>query len=164
MTVVHHASPSCCDDSLDWVERAFLDVGLSGCLCYEVSDRNQPGEGIEENERFILKCKESDSGQMAALGGFASKMGLASGPAVAAVLLGDSNYPLVIAVAVAALLASLAAIILPAAIQDRDGYSLSLPRAGCHVTGRRFSYPCPGWRPAGLWQPGSPAMRRRPRR
>ena len=45
----HHASPSCCDGSLDWVERAFTDVGLSGCLCYEVSDRNKVGEGIEEN-------------------------------------------------------------------------------------------------------------------
>ena len=37
----HHASPSCCDGSLDQVERAFRDVGLSGCLCYEVSDRNR---------------------------------------------------------------------------------------------------------------------------
>ena len=40
------------DGSLDQVERAFRDVGLSGCLSYEVSDRNQTGEGIEENERY----------------------------------------------------------------------------------------------------------------
>jgi len=36
----HHASPSCVDGSLDQLERAFRDVGLSGCLSYEVSDRN----------------------------------------------------------------------------------------------------------------------------
>jgi putative selenium metabolism protein SsnA len=65
----HHASPSCCDGSLDQIERAFRDVGLSGCLSYEVSDRNRPGEGIEENERYIRKCQDSDDDQMAALFG-----------------------------------------------------------------------------------------------
>lgn len=65
----HHASPSCANGSLDQVERAFRDVGLSGCLSYEVSDRNEPGEGIEENERYIRKCHESDDDQMAALFG-----------------------------------------------------------------------------------------------
>jgi cytosine/adenosine deaminase-related metal-dependent hydrolase len=65
----HHASPSCSDDSLDHIERAFRDVGLSGCLSYEVSDRNRPGEGIEENERYIRKCQDSDDDQMAALFG-----------------------------------------------------------------------------------------------
>ena len=72
----HHASPSVCDGSLDWVERAFTDVGLSGCLCYEVSDRNQPGEGIEENERFIRKCKDSDSDQVTAMFGLHASMTL----------------------------------------------------------------------------------------
>ncbi len=65
----HHASPSCRDGSLDQIERAFRDVGLSGCLSYEVSDRNQPGEGIEENERYIRKCRDSDDDQMAAMFG-----------------------------------------------------------------------------------------------
>jgi putative selenium metabolism protein SsnA len=65
----HHASPSCRDGSLDQVERAFRDVGLSGCLSYEVSDRNQPGEGIEENERYIRKCRDADDDQMSALFG-----------------------------------------------------------------------------------------------
>ena len=51
----HHSSPACRDGSLDQIERAFREVGLSGCLAYEVSDRNQPGEGIEENERYIGK-------------------------------------------------------------------------------------------------------------
>lgn len=72
----HHASPSCCDGSLDEVERAFKDVGLSGCLCYEVSDRNREGEGIEENERYIRKCRDSDGGQMAAMFGLHALMTL----------------------------------------------------------------------------------------
>jgi putative selenium metabolism protein SsnA len=72
----HHASPSCCDGSLDWVERAFTDIGLSGCLCYEVSDRNRTGEGIEENERYIRKCRDADSDQMAAMFGLHASMTL----------------------------------------------------------------------------------------
>ena len=56
---------------------------------------------------------------MAALGGFASKMGLASGPAATAILLGEANYGLVIDVTVAALVLSLLAIIPPSLIQDR---------------------------------------------
>jgi putative selenium metabolism protein SsnA len=70
----HHASPSCCDGSLDQVEQAFRDVGLSGCLCYEVSDRNKDGEGIEENERYIRKCHDSDDEQMSALFGLHASM------------------------------------------------------------------------------------------
>ncbi len=72
----HHSSPSCRDGSLDEVERAFRDVGLSGCLAYEVSDRNQEGEGIEENERYIRKCRDSEDGQMAALFGLHALMTL----------------------------------------------------------------------------------------
>ena len=72
----HHASPSCHDGSLDQVERAFRDVGLSGCLSYEVSDRNQEGEGIGENERYIRKCRDSGDGQMAALFGMHAPMTL----------------------------------------------------------------------------------------
>ncbi len=72
----HHASPSCWDGSLDQVERAFRDVGLNGCLCYEVSDRNTPGEGIEENERYIRKCRDADDGQMEAMFGLHALMTL----------------------------------------------------------------------------------------
>ena len=61
---------------LDQVERAFRDVGLNGCLSYEVSDRNRPGEGIEENERFIRKCKDSDSDQVTAMFGLHASMTL----------------------------------------------------------------------------------------
>jgi hypothetical protein len=69
-------------------------------------------------------CSEFDStGQMAALGGFASKMGLATGPAVAAMLVGDGNYGLLINVAVIGLGACLAAMYLPAMILDRESES-----------------------------------------
>ena len=65
-------------------------------------------------------CSEFDTtGQTAALGGFASKMGLASGPAVAAMLVGEANYGLLIDVSVVALIACLAVMILPAAALDR---------------------------------------------
>jgi predicted MFS family arabinose efflux permease len=67
-----------------------------------------------------LMSRFDTTGQMAAMGGFASKMGLASGPAVAAALLGEDNYPLIIGVAVIALGASLLAILYPSLIQDRS--------------------------------------------
>jgi putative selenium metabolism protein SsnA len=72
----HHASPSCADGSLDELERAVRDVGLSACLCYEVSDRNREGEGVEENERFIRKCRDSGDGQVTALFGLHAQMTL----------------------------------------------------------------------------------------
>jgi putative selenium metabolism protein SsnA len=76
----HHSSPACRDGSLDQIERAFRDVGLSGSLSYEVSDRNQEGEGIEENERYIRKCQkawsDSGEGQMSALFGLHALMTL----------------------------------------------------------------------------------------
>jgi hypothetical protein len=66
-------------------------------------------------------CSEFDAtGQMAALGGFASKMGLASGPAVAALLVGESNYGLVINIAVVGLVLCLLAMILPARTLDHE--------------------------------------------
>jgi predicted MFS family arabinose efflux permease len=60
------------------------------------------------------------AGQMAALGGFASKMGLASGPMVAALVVGKANYGLVVDVGTVALLVSLLAAYLPARMLDRD--------------------------------------------
>jgi len=72
----HHASPSCVDGSLDQLERAFREVGLSGCLSYEVSDRNREGEGIEENERWIRKCLKAGDSQMSALLGMHALMTL----------------------------------------------------------------------------------------
>ncbi len=64
----HHASPSMRDGSLDLIEKAVREAGLRASLCYEVSDRNEPGAGIVENERFIKKVGKGD-GQIAAMMG-----------------------------------------------------------------------------------------------
>ena len=64
----HHASPAARDGSLDLIESAVRQAGLRASLCYEVSDRNTPGGGIEENERFIKKTGKGD-GQVAAMMG-----------------------------------------------------------------------------------------------
>jgi len=56
----HHSSPNACPGSLDFVERAFREVGLRGALCYETSDRNgvdKTTEAIRENIRFIESRK-----------------------------------------------------------------------------------------------------------
>jgi len=65
----HHASPSYRDGSLDLIESAVREAGLRASLCYEASDRNVPGAGIAENERFIKKVGKGD-GQIAAMMGF----------------------------------------------------------------------------------------------
>ncbi|MEW6094865.1 MAG: putative aminohydrolase SsnA [Chloroflexota bacterium] len=64
----HHASPSMRDGSLDLIEGAVRQAGVRASLCYEVSDRNIPGGGITENERFIRKIGKGD-GQIAAMMG-----------------------------------------------------------------------------------------------
>lgn len=64
----HHASPSMRDGSLDLIEGAVRQAGIRASLCYEVSDRNEPGGGIAENERFIKKVGKGD-GQIAAMMG-----------------------------------------------------------------------------------------------
>ncbi|MFL0798974.1 MAG: MFS transporter [Agarilytica sp.] len=65
-------------------------------------------------------CAEFDvAGQMAALGGFASKMGLASGPLAAALMVGENDYASMINIAVVLLVLSLFAVALPAFILDR---------------------------------------------
>lgn len=64
----HHASPGMRDGSLDLIEKAVRQAGLRASLCYEVSDRNVAGGGIDENERFIKKVGKGD-GQIAAMMG-----------------------------------------------------------------------------------------------
>ena len=70
----HHASPSCRDGSLELIEKAFRDAGLNGCLCYEVSDRNVEGGGVEENERFITRCLQAGDDQITAMFGLHASM------------------------------------------------------------------------------------------
>lgn len=53
--VDHHASPDAIHGSLDLLAGTFMDVGLRGVLCYEVTDRGgreQRNAGLRENERF----------------------------------------------------------------------------------------------------------------
>ena len=65
-------------------------------------------------------CSEFDkAGQTAALGGFASKMGLATGPLVAAFVLGENQYALLINIAVVALLLCFIVALIPALGIDR---------------------------------------------
>jgi len=66
-----------------------------------------------------LASRFDATGQMAALGGFASKMGLASGPAVAALIMGRNDYQLIIWVAVGALVLCMLTTIAPSLSQDR---------------------------------------------
>ena len=72
----HHASPSCTDGSLDIMEETFRQAGLSGCLCYETSDRNVPADGVAENTRFIKKTQAAKDGQVTALFGLHAQMTL----------------------------------------------------------------------------------------
>jgi putative selenium metabolism protein SsnA len=61
--VDHHASPSFINGSLDLIKKAMKQVGLRGVLCYEVTDRGgkkKRDEGLEENERFIIKNKTNE--------------------------------------------------------------------------------------------------------
>ena len=76
-----------------------------------------------------LTAEFDKAGQMAALAGFASKMGLASGPMVDGILLVDDKYSILINVAVVALVASMAASIIPAKYQDQRAKLARLPEA-----------------------------------
>ncbi|MFO1407083.1 MAG: MFS transporter [Steroidobacteraceae bacterium] len=60
------------------------------------------------------------SGQMAAIGGFASKMGLATGPMVAALVVGRDDYGLVVNLGTAIILATLVAAWYPARLLDGE--------------------------------------------
>ena len=72
----HHPPPSCTDGSLDILEETFREAGLSGCLCYETSDRNLPADGLAENARFLRKTQASGDGQITALFGLHAQMTL----------------------------------------------------------------------------------------
>ena len=72
----HHASPDAIDGSLDAIAKAVDQAGVRASLCYEVTDRNREGEGVEENERWIRKCRDAGDGQMSALFGMHAPMTL----------------------------------------------------------------------------------------
>jgi MFS family permease len=56
---------------------------------------------------FSICARLDDNGQVAAMGSVASKLGLATGPAVAGILLANNNYSLVIIIASVVLFISL---------------------------------------------------------
>ncbi len=60
-----------------------------------------------------------NSGEMAALGGFVNSLGLATGPAIAATILGDNHYERVVLFAVIALASAAIAVAMPASLLDR---------------------------------------------
>jgi len=73
----HHSSPSFINGSLKLIEKSFLETGLRGILCYEVSDRNgEKGmiEGIEENLTFSSYLTKKNKSQLieSAIGAHAS--------------------------------------------------------------------------------------------
>ena len=74
----HHASPGSREGSLDLIESAVRQAGIRASLCYEVSDRNARGGGIEENRRFIRKVGKGD-GQIAAMMGLHASFTLSDG-------------------------------------------------------------------------------------
>jgi putative selenium metabolism protein SsnA len=68
----HHASPNAIAGSLSALERGVALVGCRGVLCYEVTDRNRPGEaeqGLAENERYASACRLRGDGRFAAMVG-----------------------------------------------------------------------------------------------
>jgi len=61
----HHASPYSISGILDILAEVFTEIGLRGCLCYEVSDRDgekSVTDGINENIRFTEFCANDNSG------------------------------------------------------------------------------------------------------
>ncbi|MBU1676140.1 amidohydrolase family protein, partial [bacterium] len=59
----HHSSVTAVGKSLDHVERGIADVGLRGCLCYEVTDRGGPGSRdtmLSESRRYLEKIAGND--------------------------------------------------------------------------------------------------------
>jgi putative selenium metabolism protein SsnA len=68
----HHASPNAIDGSLAALENGIATVGCRGVLCYEVTDRNRPGEGregLDENHRYAEVCASRTESRFAAMVG-----------------------------------------------------------------------------------------------
>lgn len=87
----HHSSPNACAGSLDAVWRAFALVGLRGCLAYEVSDRDgeaAASAAVEENVRFIERCRAAKSEMMAGLFGLHASFTLSEATLARAVVSG----------------------------------------------------------------------------
>lgn len=117
-------------DRLGYTRPLLLGIGVTavGCWAYLYSDLTwvwiAANMAIGVTWAFTipyllgLASRFDEHGQMAAMAGFASKMGLASGPAAFAVLLGDDRYTVIIWASVVALIACLVVAVVPARGQD----------------------------------------------
>ncbi len=68
----HHASPYAVLGSLSEIEKGFVQTGLRGSLCYELSDRDGAKimeEGIQENIEFIKHTKKRNSDMLSGMFG-----------------------------------------------------------------------------------------------
>lgn len=77
--VDHHASPKFIEGSLDWIAEAVLAAGVRACLCYEVSDRDGrelARAGIQENVRFIERCRRNPHPRLAGMMGLHASLTL----------------------------------------------------------------------------------------
>ena len=84
----HHASPFACPGSLDILEKASADFGIRACFCYEVSDRDGKDiaqQGIQENIRYLEKCRKSKTSQFQTLFGLHASFTLSDDTLKAAV-------------------------------------------------------------------------------
>jgi predicted MFS family arabinose efflux permease len=90
-------------------EFAYLGANLSLSICFSLTIPYLLG----------VVAEMDDSGQIAALGGFVSSFGLATGPAIAATILGDEHYERVLWFSVIALACSALIITNPARLLDR---------------------------------------------
>jgi predicted MFS family arabinose efflux permease len=99
-----HVNPDSWVSSVYWLANAVIAITWAFTISYLLG----------------MNAEFDTTGQMAALGGFASKMGLASGPAVAALIVGQSNYGQIINVATIVLVLCLVVVIMPARILDSD--------------------------------------------
>jgi len=77
----HHASPNALAGSLDAIAEEVDRSGLRSVLCYEVTDRDGEHKalaGIEENVRFINRCKDNSfaNGRIAATFGLHASLTL----------------------------------------------------------------------------------------
>jgi len=65
LIIDHHSSVTAVGESLDHIERGIADVGLRGCLCYEVTDRGGPGSRdtmLDETRRYLDKIATTRTG------------------------------------------------------------------------------------------------------
>ncbi len=68
----HHASEGHVRGTLELIEKAVLETGLRGSLCFELTDRDGPQvaqDGIDENVEFIRAKKRDQSSRIKALFG-----------------------------------------------------------------------------------------------